>query len=87
MEKYTVVARRPDEAPQAAPPPRLPRHGPMSRIPSSATGQETAVRKRQLDYQITVYFIITETPALAAELGIRPFPHVAATATTRRMVL
>ena len=51
------------------------------RIPSTATGNESALDRRKLDYTDTVHFIITETRALAAELGLRPFPHVAVDAS------
>lgn len=73
----------------APPPPKRQRRGlsatgqrRMPLIPVSArTGKESAQEKRQLDYQDTVFFIITETRTLAAELGLRPFQLVSHDAT------
>ena len=54
------------------PAPRLRR---QSRIPSTATGRESATERRKLDYKDTVYYVIEETRNLTAALGLRPFPH------------
>ena len=60
---------------QAAPPKPI-KIARAPRIPSTATGRESVLDRRELDYKDTVHFIITETRTLAAELGLRPFPHV-----------